>query len=524
MSPPTSALNVLMVVIDDLRNEAGLFGGAAHTPHIDLLGRDSAVFLRNHVQQSVCGPTRASTLTGRRPDITKIVSNGRCGGRKCWWREVAGNYTTLPQHFKEAGYRTASFGKVFDERTAGGETCDFPYSWSEPPDQCSIQGTTLIPDTGASHRVSDPTVDKGSFIDVNVTNAAVKWLADRNTSARTSPAPAPFFLAVGFHRPHLPFIVDQASLDANPLEVRPPANTYSPGNAPLIGWTNSSELITQYGWNDSQSVRGWGEFSDGAMNHSFPLPWTLELRRFYRAAVTHTDTQVGRLLNALARHADFSRTIAVLWGDHGWHLSENGLWGKCTLYEAATRAPLLIKAPGITDAGRGRRIDALTEHVDIFPTLAELAGVPAVPRCPVDGGMTLATCSQGASLVPLMRGAAKSVRTASMSLWPYPGVGRTDVPKYGSSQFPGSMGYSIALPDGRRYTEWVNMSYPNGSAPGPWVPLWRELRAREYYLDETNSHNLAQATDPTLLQELSDLLHGIAGWPTAISTCSDAAC
>jgi hypothetical protein len=214
---PPHARSVLMIAVDDLRDEPGGFGGDAHTPVMDRLARDSAVMRLNYVQQSVCGPTRASILTSRSPITTRSVTHGqKCvgspGSPSCYWREVAGNYTTLPQYFKMHSWHTVSFGKVFDQRTAGGISCDYPYSWSEMPKYCSTAGTTLDRSAwnGASHAVFDPIANKseGQMTDQVTLDAAIAWLQQRNRSMMLAAAVAagaaaavpvvPFFLAVGF--------------------------------------------------------------------------------------------------------------------------------------------------------------------------------------------------------------------------------------------------------------------------------------------------------------------------------------
>ena len=270
-------------------------------------------------------------MTSRSPLTTRSVTHGqKCvgspGSPSCYWREVAGNYTTLPQHFKAHGWHAVSFGKVFDQRTAGGTSCDFPYSWSEPPQLCSTAGTTLERQAynGASHAVFDPVLDKaeGNMTDQVTLDATVAWLQQRNRSAATAAAAVPpFFLAVGFHRPHLPWIVTPAALAANPFDADddPPPNAAAPIGAPAIGWTFSDELEYQYGFNNSvdPEAGSWGSFKplQQSQTEGLPVAWTRELRRFYKAAVTHTDTMIGELLGGLSDWADAENTIVALWGE-----------------------------------------------------------------------------------------------------------------------------------------------------------------------------------------------------------------
>ena len=264
--------SVVMIAVDDLRNEPGAFGGPAYTPHIDALAsatkklcatgivkqvysyisqhrpiepavniQKSNIFkaelyaglgtpnvLICHAKQAVCGPTRASIFTSRRTNTIRTVTHGmKCVGSprspSCYWRDVAGNFSTLPQLFKEhGGYDTVSFGKTFDQRTSGGETCDWPFSWSEPPVACSTAGSDLKHGcdhlTRSSHGLYDKEKEKcGDLIDVGIVTRANAWLKERFSGSKNAQdQQKPFFLAVGLHRPHLPWIVDGPSLAANP--------------------------------------------------------------------------------------------------------------------------------------------------------------------------------------------------------------------------------------------------------------------------------------------------------------------
>jgi iduronate 2-sulfatase len=206
--------NVLFLMSDDLRPELGSFGAAhIHSPNIDALARSSLVLAANYVQQAVCGPTRASLLVGRRPDTLRTVTHTS----PTYWRQRAGDFVTIPQMFKERGWTTLSFGKVFDLRTSSFNQssewiCDGPYSWSEPPQLCGT--STWVGDSklarGLSHRLLD-TGEEAQVSDVVIAAAAVARLG--STELR-----APWFVAVGLHRPHLPFIVPKRHLDLYPLQ------------------------------------------------------------------------------------------------------------------------------------------------------------------------------------------------------------------------------------------------------------------------------------------------------------------
>jgi iduronate 2-sulfatase len=407
---------------------------------------------------------------------------------------------------------------VFDLRTSSnasaGWICDAPYSWSEPPVFC---GTTLWAldakmGGGASHATLTPE-QEGVMSDRQIVNAAIGRLNGSNpnhTALQT-----PWLVAVGVHRPHLPLIVPQFALDLHPPAsvVLPPNRFGAPTNMPLAatecaggGRTlpghSSMELWQQYTYNSS--VEDWDGWT-GVINTSIPDPWAVTLKRYYQAAVSHTDLLFGEVLDAVRARGDFDNTIVVMFGDHGWHLAEMGMWCKCTNFEPATRAPLLIRVPGVTDAGVTS--SALSEHVDLLPTLAEAAGMPVVPTCPRDSaGVKL--CTDGVSLLPLARSPGAIVKKAAFSEWPHPFA----------SQQPASIGYSIRTATAR-YTEWVYVEY---SENGTHLPQWSHRCARELYNDTTESINVAE--DPARAADVAyhaGLLRlgwrvaaGAAPWPT----------
>ncbi|MBI4583300.1 MAG: sulfatase-like hydrolase/transferase [Planctomycetes bacterium] len=335
MAQAQGPLNVLFIAVDDLRPELGVYGGRARTPNLDRLAATGLTFDRAYCNFSLCNPSRASLMTGRRPDTVRIWDN------QTHFRSFLPNVVTLPQHFKNHGYFAKSLGKIYHTR----DLPDDPQSWSDSPDKPdydSFEGTSwrvgetddLLPDRATAHK-------------------AIQALNDFQSTGQ------PFFLAVGFIRPHLPFVAPQEYYDFYKLEdISLPRNNFPPQDAPPIAIQDSPELR---------------EYPDIG---SLPIDdeKARQLIRAYLAATSFTDAQVGLVLDELDRLGLKEKTVIVLWGDHGWHLREHAHWGKLTNFDIAGRVPLIISVPG--QATAGARTDALVELVDLYPTLCERTGLP----------------------------------------------------------------------------------------------------------------------------------------------------
>eukprot|EP00937_MAST-01D_sp_MAST-1D-sp2_P002994 g2994.t1 len=528
--------NVLILVVDDLRPELGAFGAShVHSPNLDALARRSLVLEANYVQVPVCGPTRASFLTGRRPDTLRTVAHTATTPQEQYWRMRAGNYTTLPQMFKQAGWYTTSVGKTFDLRTSSFNTsaewiCDGPYSWSEPTQYCGTALWTADAQLsgGQSHkRLSND--EEARHSDVRITAAAIARL-NVSVGALKERISSPLISALSRARATAP---------------------------PPLSPTSTFRELSRLDWNDPQHVLVHGDSHHvdslaacealctgtpectGAVGQTMREDRAAELKRYYYAAVSHTDELVGAVLEAVRARGDENNTVVALLGDHGWHLDEQGMFAKCTLFEAGTRAPMLIAVPGVTDAGH--RSTQLTEHVDLLPTLAAAAGLPVPARCPGDGGGTAAQpalCTEGVNVLPLVHagrggdghvmGVAASsapLRKAAFSQWPHPFCSR-----------PAAMGYSIRVtqPANARYTEWVLMSYGNSTPgrAGAHTPLWNRRCARELYIYGSSNGTaggggngtwrtgaeVANVADDPAHAALAETLraHLYAGWRTAL--------
>jgi uncharacterized sulfatase len=347
--------NVLFIVADDLSTHIGTYGDkVVQTPHLDALAARGVRFDRAYVQYPVCNPSRNSFLTGLRPDTTRIYGNSTA------LRETLPDAVTMPQRFREQGYFTASISKVFHvsqwdprrpEDKPGTWKLDDARSWdfrvNTKPSERGTKGDNLYlagapaPGDQLNYRLmaegDDDDQDDGMAV-----RDAITLLKQKRDQ--------PFFLAVGFRRPHAAWIAPKKYFDLYPLASLRLPDPGSREGVPALAFTNPGP------------------------NYGVPEEMLKMLQGYY-ASTTFMDAQLGRLLAALAHTGHAADTIIVMIGDHGWHLGEHGLWHKGTLFEESARAPLIIVAPGAK--GSGRATTRIVEFVDLFPTLADLCGVPA---------------------------------------------------------------------------------------------------------------------------------------------------
>lgn len=397
-SGPSGPPNVLFITVDDLRPMLGCYGDElAHSPNIDRLAESALLFERAYCQQAVCSPSRISVMTGLRPETTGIRDNTTP------LREALPDALTLPQHFLAHGWRAEAFGKIYHQ---GDEHRD-PLSWSVPERRYSAwewlnpASQRAIEERLASldlEKLSPASADRASrgpsheWADV-ADDAYADGRIARDAAARLgelAEGDEPFFLAVGFLRPHLPFNAPKRywdRIDADAIEL--PAVRRPPANAP--GWQ-----LANYG-----ELRSYSDISKQA-----PIDdeQTLALIHAYRACVAYVDAQVGLLLDALDESGVADNTIVVLWSDHGWKLGEYGSWCKHSNVEFDLRVPLLARIPGMASAGQ--RTPALVELVDLFPTLCDAAGLPVPDHL------------EGTSFVPLTEDASLPWKTAAFSSYP----------------------------------------------------------------------------------------------------------
>lgn len=498
--------NVLFISIDDLRPELGTYGhNTIKSPNIDALAAKSIVFERAYCQVAVCSPSRASMLTGRRPDtnhVWKIADDE-------YWRYYT-NATTIPQYFKENGYVSIGMGKIFHHGQSGGFD-DKQYSWSLPYYHSPLQQANYTSSWWSFEGYEDHQLPDGEIADRAI--CALKELKLN----RTKGIDTPFFLAVGFHKPHLPFHAPKKYYDLYPTaeQVALPENPNVPLDFPPIA--RGFGDITYY--NDIRPYYYTANCSTDvdASFHECRIPddHARKLRRGYYACISYIDTLVGKMVRELEDLDMADDTIIVLWSDHGWHLGEHNHWAKQTNFEDAIRVPLVIRVPGKTD--KGIRTNALVELIDIFPSITELAGLKVPPLCPVQNN-NLLTCVEGTTVTPLIQSPNRPWKKAAFSQFPRPWTGMTAIPDKppfsGDEHQEDVMGYSIRV-DNFHFIEWY--SFDRITAKPDWTDIWgTELYQHIVHHEPFNNENFNLAFEPEMqdiVKELRQMLHD--GWRAA---------
>lgn len=369
--------NVLFIAVDDMKdwvNCLGGYEGTVHTPNIDRLAARGTLFTNAHCASPKCAPSRAAIMTGLMPSTTGLYDNGH------WWLPNLPNVVTLPSHFRNHGYQVVGAGKIF-HHTAGNNppnqwddylplrfrddpwfrASKLNYPWSQhskhPPGFpfCGFSGLPHENDWGS------PVIAERDLDDVRTTQYAIDYLAQSHEK--------PFFLACGIFRPHLPWYVPKRFFEQYPLDeiVMPQVKADDLQDIPADGKALASARNR-----DLHKIRDAGKYRDAI--------------QAYLASISFADEQLGRVLDALDNSTHRSNTVVVFWSDHGWHLGEKGHWHKSTLWEEATRVPLIISAPKIAAAKCARPVSL----VDLFPTLIDLCDLPEVAS------------HDGVSLVPLL--------------------------------------------------------------------------------------------------------------------------
>lgn len=455
--------NVLFIMADDLRPELGCYGSVAVTPHLDALAGRGMLFRHAYCQQAVCNPSRSSMLTGLRPDTLGLYVNGT------HFRELKPGATTLPLWMKEHGYTTRCVGKIFHNWHTK-EHGD-PRSWSEPEflhyanhgnDAPQVSGplppnlTTLSSNLRQYGKVplcECRDVPDEAYYDGRVTAEAVRVLGEIKDQ--------PFFLAVGFWKPHAPFNAPKKYWDLYERDKLPAFNPARPAAAPEIAFHQSTEILGP---------------PEGQKQPT--AEQAAEMRHGYFAGISYMDAQVGKVIAALEKQGLLDSTLIVFWGDHGYHLGEHGLWAKTSNFELDARVPLILAPPQAKHAGAST--DALVEMVDLFPTITALCGVPAAPGL------------DGLSLVPVLNDPRAKVKDAAFTQYPRP-----PYPDRSPRGKPEVMGVSVRTAT-LRYTEW--RSEDTG-----------ELMASELYdhaRDQAEMNNvIASPADPAALEKARQLLY-----------------
>ncbi len=435
-------LNVLMIAVDDLKPLIGCYGDAkAITPNLDKLGLSGTVFLNNHCQQAVSAPSRASLLTGKRPDNTKVWD------LETIMRDYVSNIVTLPQYLKNNGYETAATGKVFDPRSV--DYYHDKVSWTIP--YVDKGDGRWIYATGKPS-VEAPNAAESEFTDTKLLNHGVELLDQLSSKGK------PFFLAVGFHKPHLPFVAPKKYWDLyqrSSFEIN--KNQKYSLNGVDIAYHESGELR---GYDDIPDI---GDISENQQK---------ELIHGYYACVSYIDNLIGQLIDKLEKLGEKDKTVIVLWGDHGWHLGDHGLWAKHTNFENATRSPLIIYSPKVSG---NKKSSSPTEFVDVFPTICQLANVE------------IPTNLDGKSLVPIMQSPTTKVKDFAVSQYHR---------KKGALEVEG---YALRT-DRYRYVEWLEGKYQNDKPYDENKIYAKELY--DYTTDPEETINLA--ADPKASSLVTD--------------------
>lgn len=346
-----ASYNVLFIATDDLNNDFSVFGNKlVKTPNLERLAKMGTVFTRAYCQFPLCSPSRTSLMTGLRPDTTQVFDLRK------HFRTVLPDVVTLPQLFRKNGYYAARVGKIYhygvpgDIGTSG---LDDPQSWDEvfnPKGRDKLEENKLInytPKRGLGSSLSFLAADgtDEEQTDGIGTTQAIKFLEKLKDR--------PFFVAMGYYRPHCPYVAPKKYFQSIPLDaVQIPSVSAS--------WLEG--------------------IPKPAVASTTPWPWfgvTIEQAReskhAYYAAIEFVDAQIGRLLDALDRLKLTDKTIIVFWSDNGYHLGEHGLWKKQSLFENSARVPLIIAAPG--QKSKGTVCERTVELLDIYPTLADLCGL-----------------------------------------------------------------------------------------------------------------------------------------------------
>ena len=466
--------NVLFISIDDFRPELSCLGeSVVKTPNIDRLAARGTIFSRAYCAMSMCNPSRSSLLTGLRPSTLGIYD------QETHFRSILPNAMTLPQLFKNNGYEAVGIGKIFHNNLPD------PTSWSRPEPKLPLyydymdSGTRahLMARRQSAYKIGRTDAFIGSYMrgpatecfdapdniyrDGAIADTAVGLLRELRTKQ-------PFFLGVGFFAPHLPFVAPKKYWDLYQRDEIPMApNYFLPKGAPLFAMNPLTELNCHEDFvtapNPTEAL--------------LPEAQARLLKHGYYACVSFVDAQIGRLLDVLAALGLRDNTIVVLFGDSGWKLGEHGGWSKLTNYEIDTRTALVISAPG--QERPGGRADGLVELVDIYPTLAELAGL--TPPAILEGG----------SLAPLLSHPERPWKSAAFSRFPRGFTNRF-------------MGRSMRT-ERYRFIEWRD---------------WYEdtLVATELYDHQTDpQENVNIAGDPAnaeLVRALSNQM--LAGWKAAL--------
>lgn len=486
--------NVLFVSVDDLRPELGCYGNSEiKTPHFDAFSETGTTFLKAYCQAAVCAPSRASVMTGLRPDSTRVWD------LKGKFRENLPDVVTIPQHFHKHGYYTVSMGKIFHNHMPDLVSFDEPNLRPQKymtPELIDREPESFYHDEEINRELAEVRKQR---LAKNPNRYANGWAYGRATESFDGPdsqfydgaqtdlaidtmkrlkqKDEPFFLALGYYRPHLPFVAPKRYWDLYDRDGLSMANNpFLPKDSPVMAMNSDYELRGCY---DLEHVKHPSVFQ-------LSEPEARRLKHGYYASVSFVDACFGKLMQGLRKLGLEDNTIVVVWGDHGWKLGEHGSWCKQTNYDIDVRVPLMIRIPNQMSAGA--KTNALVELVDLYPTLCDVAEIPI----PED--------MEGTSFRPLLADPEQTWKTAAFSQFHRAPKITPDMGRY--------MGLSIVT-DRFHYVEWRTWDHVKGEAG--------EVKAVELY-DQKNDP--AENTNVAGLKEnagvITQLTQQLAlGWQNA---------
>ena len=408
---PNKKPNILFIAIDDLRPELGAYGSeVAITPNMDALAAQGLLFNNAYCQEAICSPSRASVMTGARPETIKVIENFS------YFRDLNPDIVTLPQHLRTEGYETVYAGKIFHPGYTDEELSWSRKAYSGPnvaamPDR--VRGYVLPENQEMFKKNRAEVIEKygenaprnglgkgpayefadapdNTYEDGHNTELAIETMKEMAKNDK------PFFLGLGFLKPHLEWIAPKKYWDLyEGKDLQMTDQHDGPKDGAAMGLHASFELRAR------ADIPNYGDIDEEQAKN---------LKRAYLATVSYVDAQIGKMLADLDEAGLRDDTIIMLWSDHGWHLGDMGIWGKATNYEIATRVPLIVSTPNMPEAVRGTKTNALVELVDMYPTLCDLAGV------------SIPTTLEGQSFKPLLNDPNKKWKEAAFTQFPSPAL------------------------------------------------------------------------------------------------------
>jgi len=407
--------NIVFICVDDLRPQTRAYGHTyMHTPHLDKFASQGRLFRRHYVQVPTCGASRFSMLTSRYPDQPASYNNGAFSILQ---GKDSKQPRSMPEFFRSNGYTTLCVGKISHQpdgrrlkkegKGQGQADAEIPGAWDQ---MLSATGKWndawsaffgYADGTGRKRGKSPPTegadVDDKGYPDGLIAEVAVNKLAELTNANK------PFFFAIGFYKPHLPFNAPKKYWDLyDPAKIQLSPNPEAPAGADKrLTLHGSGEMFGNYG----------GHKAKGGAGKRISDTWARHLRHGYFASVSYVDAQIGKVLTQIDKTGLADNTIVVVWGDHGWHLGDHTIWGKHSTFERALRSALIIRTPNLQAAGKPT--NAIVESVDLYPTLAELAGLKAP------------TSLDGKSLTNVLTNPNANARSGARGFWRRSAVGHT---------------------------------------------------------------------------------------------------